>query len=120
MNETIFDGINKIGNVINGNSNIINDNELLVEFLKQRVYFLEREIELKDKEIVARDRDIEIFKKMIDEIEIIKNEAEKSRIMVTDLYERKIADLKGRIDDKKHAIELLEKEIGIRKGSNNN
>lgn len=80
------------GSIISGNNNNVTIQN--VDYLQQRIHFLEREIGLKDKEIEARDRDIEIFKSMIEEIQIIKKENEKSRAMIVDLYERKIADLK--------------------------
>lgn len=80
------------GSIISGNNNNVTIQN--VDYLQQRIHFLEREIGLKDKEIEARDRDIEIFKSMIEEIQIIKKETEKSRAMIVDLYERKIADLK--------------------------
>lgn len=84
---------NTNSNNIVGNNNTITNTQS-TEFLEQRIYFLEREIILKDKEIEARDRDIEILKGMFEENQTLKKETEKFRLMVDDLYERKIKDLK--------------------------
>lgn len=86
-------------NYISGNNHQIHieDPATRLLFYEREIYFLKQSLELKDKEIEARDRDIEMLKDLLEELR-------KSRKMITDLYERKVNDLK-------RTIEILEGKI---------
>lgn len=85
--------MNKISN-IKGNASQINiDGSHYIE----EIYFLKKEIEIKN-------REIESFKEILAELRGLKEETEKSRALITELYERKILDLK-------RTIEILESRL---------
>lgn len=91
---------NANGNVISNNSGIINieDPKTKILFYEREIYFLKQQIELKDKEIEARDRDIDVFKMMFEKMDRLEEESQKSHRLITELYERKIEDLKRTLE----------------------
>lgn len=97
---------NRQGNLISNNSGVINieDPNTKVLFYEREIYFLNQKLNLKDKEIEARDRDIEIFKTMIEKMDRLEEESKQSQKLITELYERKIIDLKK-------TIEILENRL---------
>lgn len=80
-------------NYISGNNHQIHieDPATRLLFYEREIYFLKQSLELKDKEIEARDRDIVILQELLEELR-------KSRNMITELYERKVSDLKRTIE----------------------
>lgn len=62
---------------------------------------------MKTREIQILEREILSFKSILEEVNNIKLETEKSRSLITELYERKIKDLK-------HTISVLEAQMGLR------
>lgn len=91
-------------NIISGNNHHINieDPNTKVLFYEREIYFLNQKLNLKDKEIEARDRDISIFKTMIEKMDRLEEESKQSKILITELYERKIKDLKKTIEILEH------------------
>lgn len=78
------------------------------ELLFQReISYLNEKIETKNREIKILEREITSFKGILNEVNNIKMETEKSRSLITDLYERKINDLK-------HTIAVLEAQMGLK------
>lgn len=69
----------------------INDPATKILFYEREINFLRQNIELKDKEIEARDRDIKMLENLMEEVK-------ESRILIKNLYERKIEDLKRTIE----------------------
>ncbi len=93
---------------INGKISIKNNKPSPEELLYQReISFLQEKIEMKIREIKLLEREILSFKGILEEVHNIKVETEKSRTLITDLYERKIADLK-------HTITVLEAQLGLK------
>lgn len=78
------------------------------ELLYQReISYLQEKIDMKTREIQILEREILSFKSILEEVNNIKLETEKSRSLITELYERKIKDLK-------HTISVLEAQMGLR------
>lgn len=82
-----------IENTFIGNNHKIEINDPATKnlFYEREINFLRQNIELKDKEIEARDRDIKLLENLMEEVK-------ESRVLIKNLYERKIEDLKRTIE----------------------